>query len=42
MTVDEWLEKYKEIGKESGYSDREIQVYGGIIRFIKENIHEKL
>ena len=35
MSIDEWIERYKEIGKSEGYSKEEIKIYGYILKKIK-------
>jgi uncharacterized protein YjbI with pentapeptide repeats len=35
MLIDEWLDKYKEIGNENIYSEEEIELYGEFIKMCK-------
>src|ERR1700723_1951499 len=37
MLIDEWLEKYQEIGKEYDYSELEIEIYGDFIKMCKKH-----
>lgn len=41
LCVEGWCEQYKDIGEENDYSDEEIENYGKMIVFIKENFTEK-
>jgi hypothetical protein len=38
MKVDEWLEKYRAVGIEAGYTEGEIERYGKLIKFCKNLI----
>lgn len=35
-SLDEWLEKYEEIGRTYRYTDEEIEEYGRYLRLVKE------
>jgi len=35
LTVNQWLEQYKELGNKNGYSEDEIEEYGNVIKMIK-------
>ena len=41
LTIKQWLKQYKEIGKENGYTEEEIEEYGRMIKFIHENYFGK-
>ena len=36
MSLDEWLERYKEIGKENNYSKEDIEFYGDMLKMLKK------
>ena len=38
LSVEEWLEQYKQIGKDNSYSKEEIKLYGNWIKMINKNI----
>jgi len=31
-TISEWLEQYKDVGKQENYTDKQIEMYGGFIK----------
>ena len=35
MSLDKWLETYKEVGKREGYTEEEIGLYGHILKGFK-------
>lgn len=38
MSLMQWEKKYEELGKLSNYTNKEIKLYGSMIKFIKENL----
>ena len=39
-TLDWWLKNYREVGTNNNYSEKDIENYGAILNFIKENFAE--
>jgi hypothetical protein len=42
LDIDEWLDRYKSIGKQHGYSDPEIAEYGRRLLFVAEAVKAEL